>query len=296
MVEKKDYPLRFLEIIAGIIKRRKERGLYFRAVKQKRLEVKPKLSSQKSKSNQDKSLKISNVILKKKKLPKKKNKYLLIPVPKENKASKKKKSSSKNSKTSSLKKSNTKNQSNKKSRSKKGVKKTQNIITLEPYINAQPKKVTLSLNGVKQDSNQSKSDIPIKHPLEKIILNELDNSAKKRKPKTQNKKGTKKSTIPKKSVQNKYSAKKRVSKSKKKDKKSALKSKNSLNPKSSSKKESTKKRLQEKSNLPNKEELLSKIKTLETWMSKVKGTVNDKTIKNLEEKLSSLKSKVSKMK
>ncbi len=46
----------------------------------------------------------------------------------------------------------------------------------------------------------------------------------------------------------------------------------------------------------NKEELLSKIKTLEDWMAKVKGTVNDKTIKNLEKKLSSLKARVSNMK
>ena len=291
MAENKDYPLRFLEIIAVIIKRRKERGLYSREVKQKRLEVKPKLSTQNSSSIKDNSLKISNVVLKKKKLPKKKNKYILIQIPKEKKVSKKKKFSSKNSKLFSSKKTIKKRQSNKTSGAKNRVTKTQNIITLEPYINAQPKNVTLSLNGVKQDSDQNKSDIPIKHPLEKIILNELDSS-----PKKQKKKKTKKITASKKSTQNKSSTKTQLSKAKKRVKKTDSESKSPLKLKSSSKKGSKQIHLQEKLTMPNKEELLSKINSLETWMSKVKGTVNDKTMKNLEEKLSSLKSKVSKMK
>ena len=345
MAQKKDYPLRFLEIIAGIIKKRKSQGLYSREVKQKRLEVRPKLSGKKIGVANDNTLKIANVTIKKKRLPKKKNKYILIPLPNEKKAKKNKKSTSKIAKKSKpkesgpkrakldkrLDKSKAKDSASKKPKILKGPKKqiakrqptktkrsnsnkTQNIVTLEPYINAQPKKVTLSLDGVKQDSSQNKSEIPMKYPLEKIVLGELkeprDKSVGKRikisskerfkKEKlnpindSSSKKASSKKTSPKKATPKKAKAKQVASNKKAKDSKS--KKSKTKKPIPKSKRSITKESNDDKRMAQNKEELLSKIKTLEDWMAKVKGTVNDKTIKNLEKKLSSLKARVSNMK
>ena len=294
MAQKKDYPVRFLEIIAGIIKERKKRGLYSRETKLKRLEVRPKLSGKKVGVAKENSLKIANITIKKKRLPKKKNKYILIPIPKEKTAKKNDKSNVKTVKKSKTKKSKIKHSDSKKNLKKSKTKnkksekrtakrpstktrnvhsnKTQNIVTLEPYINAQPKKVTISLDGVKQDSSQNKSEIPIKYPLEKIVFEELKGSGKT----------FKESTI---RVKPEKARSSHSRKSKKKKAKNI-----------SEKKISSPKKRNALSTAQNKEELLSKIKTLEDWMAKVKGTVNDKTMKNLEKKLSSLKSRVSNMK
>lgn len=289
MTPKKDYPLKFLKIIAQIIKRRKESGIYSRELIQKKLDVLPKLSNKKNNQSNSKPLKVSNITIEKNKLPKKQNKYLLIPLPKKensSKTTKKRKSlnafnNQKNIQKSTKKSSKkpliktTKSKNNNKNIKNKN---SQNIVTLEPYINAQPKKVTLSLDGVKQDSNTNKSEIPIKYPLEKIVQNELESPIKNSKTK----------------VKSQSKAKSQSKVKSKNQKKTKTKKIKSLNLKSHTK--PNKKTLKKKSKLSNKQELLSKIKTLEDWISKVKGTVNDKSLKNLEEKLSYLKNKVSKIK
>lgn len=289
MTQKKDYPLKFLKIIAQIIKRRKESGIYSRELIQKKLDVLPKLSNKKNNQSNSKPLKVSNITIEKNKLPKKQNKYLLIPLPKKensSKTTKKRKSlnafnTQKNIQKStkkSLKKPLIKTTKSKNNNKNNKNKNSQNIVTLEPYINAQPKKVTLSLDGVKQDSNTNKSEIPIKYPLEKIVQNELESPIKNSKTK----------------VKSQSKAKSQSKVKSKNQKKTKTKKIKSLNLKSHTK--PNKKTLKKKSKLSNKQELLSKIKTLEDWISKVKGTVNDKSLKNLEEKLSYLKNKVSKIK
>lgn len=333
MTQNKDYPLRFLEIVARVINERKKQGLYSREVKQKRLEVRPKLSCKKIGVANDNSLKIANVTIKKKRLPKRKNKYISIPIPAEKKTKKTNKSTLKIAKKSKSKNSGSKGEKVDKSRAKdsalkkpkeprtrlaKGqptkakrsnLNKTQNIVTLEPYINAQPKKVTLSLDGVKQDSSQNKSDIPMKYPLERIVLGELkeprnksiDKGTKRNSEEGSNKEklnplidSSSKRTFSEEVSSKKAKAKQVASNKKAKDSKS--KKSKTKKPISKSKRSIREESNNDKKRAQNKEELLSKIKTLEDWMAKVKGAVNDKTMKNLEKKLSTLKARVSNMK